>query len=114
MSSVQDQTAAASVVLGTTCWPRIVGASTRPWTDITHLKPPRSSGDYALCTPLPRVGEVEDVANLAMFLLSDAATWITGQCVNVDGGHILRRGPDYSSMMVQMYGEEALRGVVTP
>ena len=25
------------------------------------------------CTPLPRVGEVEDIANLAMFLLSDAA-----------------------------------------
>lgn len=35
--------------------------------------------------PLPRVGEVEDVANLAMFLLSDAAAWITGQCINVDG-----------------------------
>ena len=53
------------------------------------------SEDYALCTPLPRPGEVEDVANLAMFLLSDAASWITGQCINVDGGHILRRGPDY-------------------
>lgn len=73
---------------------------------------PEISGDYALCTPLPRVGEVEDVANLAVFLLSDAAGWITGQCINVDGGHILRRGPDYSSMMVQMFGQDALRGVV--
>lgn len=82
--------------------------------DASVIQSPEISGDYALCTPLPRVGEVEDVANLAMFLLSDAAAWITGQCINVDGGHILRRGPDYSSMMVQMYGEEALRGVVAP
>jgi NAD(P)-dependent dehydrogenase (short-subunit alcohol dehydrogenase family) len=80
--------------------------------DASVIQSPEISGDYALCTPLPRVGEVEDVANLSMFLLSDAATWITGQCINVDGGHILRRGPDYSSMMEQMFGADALRGVV--
>ena len=81
--------------------------------DASVIQSPEISADYAVCTPLPRVGEVEDVANLALFLLSDAATWITGQCINVDGGHILRRGPDYSSMMVQMFGEDALRGVVS-
>lgn len=81
--------------------------------DAAVIQSPEISGDYALCTPLPRVGEVEDIANLAMFLLSDAATWITGQCINVDGGHILRRGPDYSSMMEQMFGADALRGVVS-
>ncbi len=80
--------------------------------DASVIQSPEISADYALCTPLPRVGEVEDVANLSMFLLSDAAQWITGQCINVDGGHILRRGPDYSSMMVQMFGADALRGVV--
>lgn len=80
--------------------------------DASVIQSPEISGDYAVCTPLPRVGEVDDVANLALFLLSDAAAWITGQCINVDGGHMLRRGPDYSSMMVQMFGEDALRGVV--
>ncbi|MGA9492250.1 MAG: SDR family oxidoreductase [Mycobacterium sp.] len=80
--------------------------------DASVIQSPEISGDYALCTPIPRVGEVEDVANLVMFLLSDAATWITGQCINVDGGHILRRGPDYSSMVEQMFGTDALRGVV--
>lgn len=80
--------------------------------DASVIQSPEISADYAQCTPLPRVGEVEDVANLAMFLLSDAAGWITGQCINVDGGHMLRRGPDYSSMMVQMFGQDALRGVV--
>jgi NAD(P)-dependent dehydrogenase (short-subunit alcohol dehydrogenase family) len=73
---------------------------------------PELSADYRLCTPLPRVGEVEDIANLAMFLLSDAASYVTGQVINVDGGLILRRGPDYSAMMEPMFGADALRGVV--
>jgi NAD(P)-dependent dehydrogenase (short-subunit alcohol dehydrogenase family) len=73
---------------------------------------PELSADYRMCTPLPRVGEVEDVANLAMFLLSDAASWITGQCINVDGGHILRRGPDFSAMLEPAFGADGLRGVV--
>ena len=80
--------------------------------DASVIQSQEISADYARCTPLPRVGEVEDVANLTMFLLSDAANWITGQCINVDGGHILRRGPDYSSMMEPMFGADALRGVV--
>ncbi len=73
---------------------------------------PELSEDYRICTPLPRAGEVEDVANLAMFLLSDAASWITGQCINVDGGHILRRGPDFSAMLEPAFGADGLRGVV--
>jgi NAD(P)-dependent dehydrogenase (short-subunit alcohol dehydrogenase family) len=36
--------------------------------------------------PLGRLGEGEDAAALADFLLSDAAGWITGQVVGVDGG----------------------------
>jgi len=36
--------------------------------------------------PIPRLGEAEDVAALADFLLSDAAGWITGQVIGVDGG----------------------------
>lgn len=69
--------------------------------------------DYRINTPLPRVGEVDDIANLALFLVSDAAGWITGQLINVDGGQMLRRGPDYSSMVGPMFGEDALRGVVS-
>lgn len=36
--------------------------------------------------PIPRLGEAEDAAALADFLLSDAAGWITGQVIGVDGG----------------------------
>ncbi|CAN3130922.1 SDR family oxidoreductase [Mycobacterium sp. smrl_JER01] len=76
------------------------------------MESPAISEDYAACTPLPRVGEVADIANLAVFLLSDAASFITGQIVNVDGGHGLRRGPDLSGMLEPLFGADGLRGVV--
>jgi len=36
--------------------------------------------------PLGRIGQPEDVAELAAFLLSDKSSWITGQILHVDGG----------------------------
>ena len=36
--------------------------------------------------PLKRLGEARDMASLAGFLLSDEASWITGQVIGVDGG----------------------------
>lgn len=36
--------------------------------------------------PLKRYGETADIANLAVFLLSEKSTWITGQVLGVDGG----------------------------
>jgi NAD(P)-dependent dehydrogenase (short-subunit alcohol dehydrogenase family) len=76
------------------------------------LDSPELSEDYRLCTPLPRVGETEDIANTAMFLLSDAASYVTGQVINVDGGVLVRRGPDYSAMLEPVFGADGLRGVV--
>ena len=40
----------------------------------------------ALRHPLKRVGTTEDIANIAAFLLSEKASWITGQILHVDGG----------------------------
>ncbi len=37
--------------------------------------------------PLKRLGEVEDVANLAVFLASDESKWMTGAVLPVDGGY---------------------------
>lgn len=76
------------------------------------LDSPELSEDYRVSTPLPRVGEVEDIANASVFLLSDAASWITGQVINVDGGQLVRRGPDYSAMLEPVFGADGLRGVV--
>ncbi len=39
--------------------------------------------------PLGRLGEPEDVAQLVVFLCSDAAAYITGQAIHVDGGRVM-------------------------
>jgi 3-oxoacyl-[acyl-carrier protein] reductase len=39
---------------------------------------------------LARIGTPDDHVPTMLFLLSDAASWITGQVVNVDGGQIMR------------------------
>jgi 3-oxoacyl-[acyl-carrier protein] reductase len=38
-------------------------------------------------TPMPRLGKPEEVAALAAFLLSDAAGYINGQIIGIDGGY---------------------------
>lgn len=37
-------------------------------------------------TAIPRIGRAEEVAQTVVFLLSDAASYTTGQIVSVDGG----------------------------
>jgi len=36
--------------------------------------------------PMKRVGTVDDIASMACFLMSEKASWITGQIIHVDGG----------------------------
>lgn len=46
-------------------------------------------------TPIKRLTQPEDAAGLALFLASDAAEFITGQVINVDGGlTLIAYGPD--------------------
>ena len=39
--------------------------------------------------PLKRVGKTTDIAELVAFLCSDAASWITGQTISVNGGRVI-------------------------
>ena len=39
-------------------------------------------------TPLGRIGEPEEVAKVALFLASDDASYVTGQCIYPDGGRL--------------------------
>lgn len=42
--------------------------------------------------PLERIGEPEDIAKAALFLVSDASSWITGEILLVDGGTMVQWG----------------------
>ena len=57
-------------------------------TDMTKLifDSPQMQQFYIDRTPLGRTGEPEDIAYVALFLASDAARYITGQTILVDGG----------------------------
>ncbi|HTY18530.1 MAG TPA: SDR family NAD(P)-dependent oxidoreductase [Myxococcota bacterium] len=57
--------------------------------------------EYLRRMPVARLGTPEDVASLVAFLLSDEASWITGQVIGVDGGHTIRQGPDLVPLFAQ-------------
>ena len=61
-------------------------------TDTPALE--RNAGEYAQemlkSMPIKRLGQPRDMAEAALFLLSDEAAWITGHILNVDGGQLMR------------------------
>jgi NAD(P)-dependent dehydrogenase (short-subunit alcohol dehydrogenase family) len=66
---------------------------------------------YIENTPMADVGKPEDVASLARFLIGPDSRWITGTCINIDGGHHLRRGPNFGPLFEQaMGGREVMQG----
>lgn len=68
--------------------------------------------DYLACTPLGRIGQPSDIAELARFLIGPESSWITGQTINADGGHSLRRGPNIRALIEPVFGADALRGAM--
>ncbi len=58
-------------------------------TDITASMTEAQVGAVMGQIPLGHIGEAEDVAPLVAFLASDAAAYITGQCIHVDGGMVM-------------------------
>lgn len=55
-------------------------------TDMTGALTDDVIEKYKTLIPLGRMGETEDVANLALFLASDMSSYITGEVITVDGG----------------------------
>jgi 3-oxoacyl-[acyl-carrier protein] reductase len=58
-------------------------------TDMTEVLSDKVKEKLLENVPLRKLGSPEDVANLAGFLASDNASYITGQVINVDGGMVM-------------------------
>lgn len=55
-------------------------------TDMTKVLPEYIKESMLEVIPMKKYGQPEDIANLVVFLSSDAANYITGQVIHVDGG----------------------------
>lgn len=58
-------------------------------TDMTAKLSDEVKGEMLKYVPLAKFGTVTDVANLALFLVSDDSAYITGQVIQVDGGMVM-------------------------
>ncbi len=54
--------------------------------------------DPAKRIPLQRVGEHQELANLAAYLMSDYSAYVNGEVVTIDGGEWLRNGGEFSHL----------------
>jgi 3-oxoacyl-[acyl-carrier protein] reductase len=58
-------------------------------TEILRAMPQKVLDGMVGHTPLGRIGDVRDIANAYLWLASDAASWITGTTLSVDGGLVI-------------------------
>lgn len=55
-------------------------------TDMTEKLPQDARDAYAARIPLGRLGSADEVAGVVAFLVSDAASYVTGEVIRIDGG----------------------------
>ena len=61
-----------------------------------RLKPGQGPGERAArVNPMGRIGRIEELQNLATFLLADGCEWLTGQTIVMDGGQSLATGGNF-------------------
>ena len=60
---------------------------------------------FVKAQPIPRSGEANDIANTALWLASDASSFVTGICIPVEGG--MTTGKLFSQRMAEMQGAGA-------
>ncbi|MCK4329055.1 3-oxoacyl-[acyl-carrier-protein] reductase [candidate division WOR-3 bacterium] len=58
-------------------------------TEMTKKLPDTVKEVYIKTIPMGRFGTPDDIANLVLFLVSESASYITGQVINIDGGMVM-------------------------
>ena len=84
--ALSKEFAADNILVNTVCIGRIKsGQHERRYTK-EGISAEKYYAESAKGIPMGRVGEAEEVANVIAFLVSDAASYVTGSSVNLDGG----------------------------
>ena len=63
-----------------------------------RLNPGNNDDGMTNTVPLGRVGEMEELQNLATFLMADGCDYLTGQTIGLDGGQYLTGGGTFSQL----------------
>jgi len=63
-----------------------------------RLNPGSNDDGMTNTVPLGRVGEMEELQNLATFLMADGCDYLTGQTIGLDGGQYLTGGGTFSQL----------------
>lgn len=67
---------------------------------------PGTLEEYVENTPLGRVGTPDDVAEAVLFLVSEKASWMTGEVIDLNGGAHLKRYPDVLAHVDRMMSSQ--------
>jgi NAD(P)-dependent dehydrogenase (short-subunit alcohol dehydrogenase family) len=71
---------------------------------------PSLAGDRARQIPAGRFGTAEELAELAAYMISDAADWMRGEVVTLDGGEWLRGAGEFNFLLDHDVPWDRLRG----
>jgi 3-oxoacyl-[acyl-carrier protein] reductase len=58
-------------------------------TEMAHVLPPDRMREVIAATPMGRIGQPEEIASVARFLLSDESSFMTGQTIVASGGRLM-------------------------
>jgi NAD(P)-dependent dehydrogenase (short-subunit alcohol dehydrogenase family) len=75
------------------------------WDMLNPTEKSSSGATQADAVPMQRMGTIEELANLTIFLLSDACEYLTGQTIAMDGGQMLA-GPGTFASLTSMTSDD--------
>lgn len=82
------------------------GSTRTPMTEQSGLVAGEMGEQFRQRTPLGRIGEPTDIADVVTFLVTDRARWVTGATIPVDGGQHVRGLHSYYDTLINQFEAE--------